>query len=64
MTDETTLGALRLLASLIATDIRHGSGLLAIPLGPVEGGPRKRGRPKSIPFAVPIFADREIAQAA
>lgn len=64
MTDDTTMGALRLLASLIAADIRAGSGLLAFPLAATQPGPRKSGRPKSLPYAVPVFATGEIAQAA
>jgi hypothetical protein len=44
--------ALRLLAVLIAEDIRAGSPLLAMPCPVAEPPVRKRGRPKSIPYAV------------
>lgn len=43
--------ALRLLASLIAADLRAGSPVLNRPETTEEDAPR-RGRPKLIPFAV------------
>jgi len=55
------LDALRLLAGLIADDVRAGSPVLAMPSAVVEPPARKRGRPKSIPYAV---AAREAARAA
>lgn len=44
--------SLRLLAGLIAADIRDGSPLLAVPTPSPEAPQRRRGRPKSVPFAV------------
>ena len=44
--------ALRLLAGLIAADLRAGSPVLAQPAQPTEAPRRGPGRPKSIPYAV------------
>ncbi len=44
--------ALRLLAGLIAADLHAGSPALAVPLPPTEEPARRRGRPKSLPYAV------------
>lgn len=52
MNAESPIDALRLLAGLIAADLRVGSPVLAMPLPASEGPTRGRGRPKSIPFAV------------
>ena len=57
MNVESPIDALRLLAGLIAADLRAGSPVLALPL-PLPGAEepaRGRGRPKSIPFAVAAF---------
>lgn len=48
----TPSDALCLLAGLIAADIRGGSPLLAVPLPAPEVPERRRGRPKSVPYAV------------
>ncbi len=52
MTAESPIDALRLLAGLIAADLRVGSPVLALPLPAGDAAPPGRGRPKSIPFAV------------
>lgn len=46
------IDALRLLAGLIAADIRCGSPLLAVSAPLPETSQRRRGRPRSVPFAV------------
>jgi len=48
------IDALRLLAGLIAADLRDGSSLLAVPVPPPVAPQRRRGRPKSVPFAVAV----------
>lgn len=52
MTASTPMDALRLLAGLIAADVRNGGPLLAVALPAVEPRARGRGRPKSVPYAV------------
>jgi hypothetical protein len=44
--------ALRLLAGLIAADLRAGSPVLAQPTPSAHAEPRRPGRPKSTPYAV------------
>ena len=44
--------ALRLLAGLIAADLRAGSPVLAQPTPPAQAERRGPGRPKSTPYAV------------
>ncbi len=44
--------ALRLLAGLIAADLRAGSPVLAQPTPPAQEERRRPGRPKSTPYAV------------
>lgn len=46
------MDALRLLAGLIAADVRTGGPVLAVALPAVEPRARGRGRPKSVPYAV------------
>ncbi len=46
--------ALRLLAGLIAADIRGGGPLLAVPLPVSDPRVRGRGRPRSVPFAITL----------
>ena len=61
MNAESPIDSLRLLAGLIAADLRAGSPVLALPLPDAEEPARGRGRPKSIPYAV---AARPAARAA
>ena len=51
MNAESPMDALRLLASLIAADLRAGSPVLHRPEPAAEEPPR-RGRPKLVPFIV------------
>jgi hypothetical protein len=46
------MDALRLLAALIADDIRAGSPALAAPVAVANVPARRHGRPKSAPYAV------------
>lgn len=52
MSADYPIDALRLLAGLIAGDLRAGSPALAKTLPSAEEPVRRRGRPKSVPYAV------------
>ena len=52
MNAESPIDAVRLLAGLIAADLRAGSPVLTLSLPAADAPARGRGRPKAVPFAV------------